>query len=77
MANLEKLLYLKKRFEGSKNENIGSSYPMHETINLGTPEKPKNVKIDRTIFKEERRAYFKLFRQYQYVFAWYYRDLKT
>jgi hypothetical protein len=50
---------------------------MHETINLGTPENPKNVNLVKTISKEERKAYLKLFRQYQEVFAWSYRDLKT
>jgi hypothetical protein len=50
---------------------------MHESINLGTPNNPKNVKLDKTISKEERKAYLKLFRQYQNVFSWSYRDLKT
>jgi hypothetical protein len=50
---------------------------MHETINLRTPENPKNVNLDKTISKEETKAYIKLFRQYQNVFAWSYWDLKT
>jgi hypothetical protein len=50
---------------------------MHETINLGTLENPKNINLGKTISKEERKAYLKLFRQYQDVFAWSYRDLKT
>jgi hypothetical protein len=62
IANLENLFYLKERFKGSKNVKIGSSCPMHETINLGTPENPKNVNLGKTISKEERKAYLKLFK---------------
>jgi hypothetical protein len=50
---------------------------MYETINLGTPENHKNINLGKTVSKEERKAYLKLFREYQYVFAWSYRDLKT
>jgi hypothetical protein len=50
---------------------------MHETINLGTPKNPRNINLSKTISKEERKAFLKLFRQYQDVFAWSYRDLKT
>jgi hypothetical protein len=50
---------------------------MYETINLGTPENPKNINLGKTVSKEERKAYLKLFREYQDVFAWSYRDLKT
>jgi ribonuclease HI len=77
IANLENLFDLKERFKGPKNAKTGSSCPMHETINLGTPENPKNINLGKTISKEERKAYLKLFRQYQDVFAWSYRDLKT
>jgi hypothetical protein len=77
IANLENLFDLRERFKGSKNTKTGSSCPMHETINLGTPENPKNINLGKTVSKEERKAYLKLFRQYQDVFAWSYRDLKT
>jgi hypothetical protein len=56
---------------------MGSSCPMHETIILGTPKNPKNINLDKTIYKEERKAYLKLFRQYQEFFSWSYRDLKN
>jgi hypothetical protein len=45
---------------------------MHETINLGSLENPKNINLSKTITKEERKAYLKLFRQYQDVFSWSY-----
>jgi hypothetical protein len=44
VANLENLFDLRERFKGSKNTKTGSSCPMHETINLGTPEKPQEYK---------------------------------
>jgi hypothetical protein len=77
VANLENLFYERERFKGSTNTKIGSSCPMYETINLGTPENPKNINLGKTVSKEERKSYLKLFREYQYVFAWSYRDLKT
>jgi hypothetical protein len=46
-------------------------------VALGTPENPKHVNLGKTLSKEERRAYLRLFRQYQDVFAWSYKDLKT
>jgi hypothetical protein len=72
IANLENLFYLKEQFKGSKNTKTGSSYPMHETIDLRTLENPKNVNLIRTISKEERKVYLKIFRQYQDVFVWSY-----
>jgi hypothetical protein len=67
---------MKEQFKGPKNAKTGISCPLHETVNLGTPENPKNVNLGKTISKEERKAYLKLFRQYQDIFAWSYKDLK-
>jgi hypothetical protein len=50
---------------------------MHETINIGTLENPKNINLDKTMSKEERKAYLKMLRQYQDFFSWSYQDLKT
>jgi hypothetical protein len=77
IANLENIFDLKERFKGPKNAKTSSSCPLHETVNLGTSENPKNVNLGKTISKEERKSYLKLFRQYQDVFAWWFRDLKT
>jgi hypothetical protein len=77
IANIENIFYLKDRFKGHKNAKTGSSCPLHETINLGTPESPKHVNLGKTISKEERKAYLKLFRQYHDVFELSYRYLKT
>jgi hypothetical protein len=54
IANLENIFDLKERFKGPKNAKTGSSCPLHETINLGTPESPKNVNLGKTMSKEER-----------------------
>jgi hypothetical protein len=77
VVNLENLFDLRERFKGSTNTKMGSSCPMHKTINLGTLENPKNINLGKAVSKEERKAYLKLFRQYQDVFSWSYRYLKT
>jgi hypothetical protein len=76
IANLETPFDLKEQFKEPQKEKTCISCPLHETVNLGTPENPKCVNIDKTISKEEMKAYLKLFRQYQDVFAWSYKDLK-
>jgi hypothetical protein len=55
IANLENLFDLKEIFKGSKNAKTGSSCPMHETINLGTLENPKNVNLVRPYLKRKGR----------------------
>jgi hypothetical protein len=75
--NIENLFDLKECFRGPKDAKTNNSCPLHETVNLGTPKNPKNVNLGKTISKEEIKAYLKLFRQYQDVFAWSYQDLKT
>jgi hypothetical protein len=50
---------------------------MYKTTNLGTPKNPKNTNLVKTVSKEERKAYLKIFIEYQDVFAWSYQDLKT
>jgi hypothetical protein len=63
ISNLENIFDLREIFKGSNNTKIGSSRPMHETINLETSEKQKNINLNKTISKEERKAYLKIFRQ--------------
>jgi hypothetical protein len=77
LTNLENIFNLRERFKGSKSAKTGISCPMYKTINLGTPKNPKNINLDKTIYKEEMKAYIKLFKQYQDVFAWSYQDIKT
>jgi len=72
ISNLENIFDLRERFNGSKNTKTGSSCPMHETIKLRTLKNQKNVNLSKKISKEERKAYLKLFRQFQDIFAWSY-----
>ena len=50
---------------------------MGETIslNIGTPESPKNVKIGAQCSDEEKMNFAKLLGEYQDVFAWSYEDV--
>jgi hypothetical protein len=77
VANLENLFDLRERFRGSKNEKKRSSCSIYETLNLGTPENHKNVNIGKTMSKEDKKSDLKFFKEYQYVFVWSYRELKT
>jgi hypothetical protein len=60
IENLENLFDIKEFFKGPKNTKTGSSCPLHETVNLGTPDNPKNVNLDKTISKGERKSYLNL-----------------
>ena len=62
VANLENLFDLKKIFRGPRNEKPGSSCPIYKTINLGTPENPKNVNLGKIVSKEDKKYYLKLFK---------------
>jgi hypothetical protein len=44
--------------------------------NIGTPEEPKFVKLSSNLTKEQRAEYTELLREFAYVFAWTYEDLK-
>jgi hypothetical protein len=77
VANLKNLFNLRERFKGSMNTKTRISCPIYETINLGTPENPKNTNLGKTVSKEDRKSYLKLFSEYQDVFAWFYREFKN
>ncbi|XP_058775307.1 uncharacterized protein LOC131649565 [Vicia villosa] len=46
-----------------------------ETINLGTDEEPKNIKIGATLGKDVKATLIKLLHEYAEIFAWSYRDM--
>ena len=50
---------------------------MGETIslNIGTPESPKNVKIGAQCSDEEKLKFARLLGEFQDVFSWYYEDI--
>jgi hypothetical protein len=72
VTRLENIFDFTERFKGSTHTKIESSCPMYKTINLGTPKNPKNINLGKIVSKKEKKAYLKLFRQYQDVFAWSY-----
>ena len=45
------------------------------SLNIWTPESPKNVKIGAQCFDEEKMKFAKLLGEFQDAFAWYYEDL--
>jgi hypothetical protein len=46
-----------------------------ETINLGTEEEPRLIKVAAIPNKEERRRWVQFLQEYESVFAWSYRDM--
>ena len=48
-----------------------------EECNIGTNEKPKMIKLSKSLSSEEKVKYIELLKEYQDVFAWGYEDLKT
>jgi hypothetical protein len=60
-----------------KHKEEESKMKVGETIslNIGTPESPKNVKIGAQFFDDEKMKFSKLLGKFQDVFAWYYEDI--
>src|SRR4051812_12693242 len=46
-----------------------------ETINLGTEEEPKNIKIGATLNKDVKATLIKFLHEYAEIFSWSYRDM--
>jgi hypothetical protein len=62
VASLENIFDLREGFTRQKNAKKWSSCPVYETINLGTPENPKNVNLDKKESKEDMKYYLRLFK---------------
>ena len=45
------------------------------SLNIGTPDSPKNVKIGAQCIDEEKLKFTELLHEFQYVFSWSYGDL--
>jgi hypothetical protein len=45
-------------------------------LRLGSTNNPQNINLGRSLSLGEKKAYLKLFREYQDVFTWSYQDLK-
>ena len=48
-----------------------------EDCNIGTTENPKMVKLSKSLPTDQKLKYIELFKEFQYVFAWSYEDLKS
>jgi hypothetical protein len=77
VVNIENLFDLREKFKNLKKVKIGSSSLAYEVINLGTAKSPNNINLGRSLSTNEKRAYLKLFKDYQDIFTWSYQDLKT
>ena len=45
--------------------------------NIGTESKPKMIKLSKALPQQENEKYISLFKEFHYVFAWSYEDLKS
>jgi hypothetical protein len=76
-VRLEKFYDLHDKFRGVVNCKTNSSSLIYETVNLGTRDNPQNINLGKGCSEKERSAFIKLFKEFKYVFAWMYDDLKT
>ena len=77
MVKLEDLYDLKNRFKRPANSKIYSSTLNYELVNLGTDDKPQKINLVIGLAPEEKLAYIRLLRQYNFFFSWNYDELKT
>jgi ribonuclease HI len=61
----------------AKKPKIEASGKEVEDCNIGTEEKPKMVKLSKSLPPEQKLKYIELFKEYVDVFAWGYEDLKS
>ena len=61
----------------SKNPKIEPTGKEVEECNIGTEEKPKMIKLSKSLPLEKKHKYIELFKEFVDVFAWSYEDLKS
>jgi ribonuclease HI len=61
----------------AKKPKIEASGKEVEECNIGTEEKPKMIKLFKSLPPEQKLKYIELFKEYINVFAWGYEDLKS
>ena len=61
--------------EKNKEEELKRKVVETISMNIGTPESPKNVKIGAQCSKEEKLKFTKLLGEFQDVFSWSYEDI--
>ena len=53
-------------------ERVSPTFDDPETIDLGTTDEPRELRIDSTLFSYERDSFLQLLKSYLDVFAWSY-----
>jgi hypothetical protein len=61
----------------AKKSKIEASGKEVEECNIGTKEKPKMIKLSKSLPPEQKHKYIEIFKEYVDVFAWGYEDLKS
>jgi hypothetical protein len=61
----------------AKKSKIEASGQEVEDCNIGTEEKPRMVKLSKSLSPEKKLKYIELFKEYSDVFSWGYEDLKA
>jgi hypothetical protein len=61
----------------AKKPKIESHGQEVEDCNIGTEEKPRMVKLSKSLPLEKKLKYIELFKEYSDVFSWGYEDLKS
>ena len=61
----------------ARKPSLVPTYKGVEDVNLGTTDKPKFVKLSKTLTPEVKSKYVRLLSEFADVFSWYYLDLKV
>ena len=74
------LVHLKKLFDNNhiaKNPKVIPNDNEVQYCNIGNDENPRIIKLSKSLSLDSRRKYISLMKQFPYVFAWTYDDLKV
>jgi hypothetical protein len=77
VVRLEKFYDLQDKFKKLVNCKTNRSSLSYEKVNLGTNDNPQCINLGVGCSEQEKAAFIKLFKEFKYVFAWMYDDLKT
>jgi hypothetical protein len=61
----------------AKNTKIEPTGKDIEECNIGTNEKPKMMKLSKSLHLDQKQKYIELFKEFVDVFSWSYEDLKS
>jgi hypothetical protein len=77
VLTLENLFDLQDRFKKPTNVKTHSSSMLYEVMNLRIENDPNECKSWLVLYKANRQAYIRLFKEYKNVFAWTYDDVNA